>query len=137
MPTPVIVLNDNTTAITLHPDLYWSDENDWHPVEQTAERTITGALVVQVSSMVGGRPITLEPEDDDSAWMNRTTVEALRNWAAVPGKTMTLTIHGIARTVMFRHQDGQGVSAVPVVHFSDVLAGDYYRCTLRLMEVTP
>lgn len=133
----MIVLHDGTTGITLNPDLFWTDENDWHPVEQTTERTITGALVVQASSRINGRPITLEPEDENSGWMNRTTINALRNWAAVPGKVMTLTIHDTDRTVMFRHQDGEGVSARPVVHYSDVVAGDYYRCTLRFMEVTP
>ena len=132
-----IILSDGTSGVTLNPDLFWSDENEWHPVAQTAERTITGALIVKVKSRVGGRPITLEPEDETSGWMNRTSVEALRNWAAAPGKVMTLTIHGTDRTVMFRHHDGAGLSATPVVHFSDIAAGDYYRCTLRFMEVTP
>lgn len=132
-----ITLADNTLTVTLNADLYWTDENGWHPVQQSAERTITGALIVSVSSLVGGRPITLEPQDDSSGWMTRETVEQLRNWAAVPAKTMTLTIRGVPRTVMFRHQDGQAVDAEPVVHFSDVLPGDYYRCTLRLMEVNP
>lgn len=130
-----ITLADTGTTLTLNPDLYWTDENSWHPVQQEAVRTITGALVVSVSAMVGGRPITLEPQDENTAWMPFSLVEQLRNWAAVPGKTMTLTIRGVPRTVMFRHQDGPGVDAEPVVHFSDVAAGDYYRCTLRLMEV--
>ena len=33
-----ITLSDGTTTVTLHPDLYWEDENSWHPVEQTVER---------------------------------------------------------------------------------------------------
>ena len=76
-----ITLTNLTTSatLTLNPDLKWTDENNWNPVEQTAERTITGALVVQVGAMVAGRPITLEPEDDESAWMSRADVEQLRN----------------------------------------------------------
>jgi hypothetical protein len=46
-------------------------------------------------------------------------------------------MRGVARTVMFRHQDGEAVNASPVVHYSDVVSGDYYRATLRFMEVTP
>jgi hypothetical protein len=130
-----ITLSDGTTTVTLHPDLYWEDENSWHPVEQTVERTITGALIVNVAARIGGRPITLQPQDDKSAWHPRSTVEQLRNWAAVPAKELVLTLRSTPRTVIFRHHDGNAIDAEPVVHFSDVEAGDYYRCTIRLMEV--
>ncbi len=121
-------------TVTLNPDLKWTDENNWHPVEQNADRTITGALVVQIGVRVGGRPYTLEPEDDSSAWMNFSEVEQLRNWAAVPGLQMTLTLRGIERAVIFRHQDG-GFEAEPVVFYRDVAAPDFYRCVIRLMEM--
>lgn len=130
-----ITLADTSTTITLNPDLLWGDELSWHPVEQSVERTVTGALVVDVNSRVGGRPITLSPEDDRSGWMARSVVDALRNWAAVPGKTLTLTLRGTPRTVMFRHHDGAAIEARPVIHYSDVESEDQYLCTLRLMEV--
>lgn len=129
-------LKVSTTTVQLHPDLYWSDELNWHPVEQTVERTVTGALIVQVSTRVAGRPITLEPEDDNSAWMTRSVVDQLRTWAATPGQVMELTLHGSARDVIFRHQDeGKALEAEPVVFFSDSDSTDFYRCTLRLMEI--
>lgn len=129
-----ITLDDGVTTLTLHKDLYWSDENNWHPVEQSVDRTITGAMVVQSALRVKGRPITLEPEDDSSAWMTRAQVDALRNWAAVPGKEMTLTLHGVSRTVIFRHQDG-GFEARPVLHYDVPIPTDFYLCTVRLMEI--
>jgi len=130
----MITLSDGSTTITLDPDLYWSDETAWNPVLQQVTPTITGALDIQAGVLTGGRPITLEPEDDHSAWqITSTTVEQLRNWAAVPGKELTLTLRGIARTVLFRHQDG-GFEARPVVHFRDRLPSDFYHCTLRFME---
>ncbi|AXY83368.1 hypothetical protein [Acidovorax phage ACPWH] len=129
-----ITLADGSTTLTLNPDLMWSDENNWNPVEQSVERTVTGATVVMSSLRVGGRPITLEPEDDSSAWMVRNAVDALRNWAAVPGKEMTLTLRGVPRTVIFRHQDG-GFEARPVIHYNDVVPTDFYLCTIRLMEI--
>lgn len=129
-----ITLNDGTTTITLNPDLLWSDENTWHPVEQNVERTITGAMVVSVAARVGGRPITLEPETEESAWMSLATVNAVRNWAAVPGKVMTLTLRGLSYSVIFRHQDG-GLDAKPLVHYSDANNADYYLCVVRLMEI--
>lgn len=128
-------LFDGTTTIELSDDLYWSDEHTWHPVEQSAERTITGALIVSSALRVGGRPITLEPEDDNSAWLRLSVVTQLRNWAAVPGRTLVLTLRGVTHTVIFRHHDGAGVEATPVVHFSDVDAGDFYKVVLRLMEI--
>ena len=131
-----LTLEDTSTTVTLNPDLYWSDENNWHPVQQSVERTITGAQVVQVAGMTKGRPITLEPIDDESAWMTLAQVTALRNWAAVPGKTMTLTLRGVERDVIFRHQDG-GFEARPVIQYRDghELTTDFYRCTIRLMEI--
>ena len=129
-------LADVSTTLALNPDLYWSDENTWHPVQQTADRTITGTHVIQAALMVKGRPITLEPIDDESAWMTLTQVTALRNWAAVPGKTMTLTLRGVERDVIFRHQDG-GFEARPVLQYRDghELPADFYLCTIRLMEI--
>lgn len=131
----MITLSDGTTTLTLHPDLLWPDENNWHPVEQTVQRTITGAVIVSVGARIKGRSITLQPEDQSSAWMSRTTIEALRNWAAVPGKQMTLTLRGIAYSVIFRHHDGQAVDATPIIHYNDVEASDWYSITLRFMEV--
>ncbi|MGP1680855.1 MAG: hypothetical protein ACTS8S_00820 [Giesbergeria sp.] len=131
-----LTLSDVSTTLNLNPDLYWSDENNWHAVEQAVERTITGALVVQVAARIAGRPITLEPQDDSAAWMTLADVTALRNWAAVPGKTMTLTLRGQVREVIFRHQDG-GFEARPVIQYRDghELPVDFYLCTIRLMEI--
>ena len=130
-----ISLSVGLTTVQLNPDLFWEDENNWHPVEQTSERTITGALVVQVAERVAGRPITLRPEDDSSGATELTDLEQLRNWAAVPGQQMTLTIRGESRTVIFRHHDGAAIEARPWVHRSDVQSGDWYLATFRFMEM--
>lgn len=129
-----ITLSDGTVTIELHPDLKWTDENDWHPVEQSVDRSVTGALLIQAGAMVGGRPITLAPETESNAWMQRVDVEQLRNFAAVPLKQMTLTIRGVSRTVIFRHHDG-GLESEPVVQYSDVVNTDPNLVTLRFMEV--
>ena len=46
----------NTTTIDLHPDLYWSDGLDWAPVEQSVQRSVSGALIVMASERIAGRP---------------------------------------------------------------------------------
>lgn len=130
----MITLSDGTTTIQLDPDMRWTDENNWSPVAQAVSRTITGSLDIQVASMTAGRPITLEPEDDGSAWMPSRVVEQLRNFAAVPGLQMTLTLRNVGRTVIFRHQDG-GLEARPVTHYSDRDEDDPYLCVIRLMEI--
>ena len=130
----MITLSDGIVTLELHPDLRWSDEDNWHPVAQSVERTLTGALDIQVAALQAGRPVTLEPEDDGSAWMPSSSVAQLRNWAAVPGQQLILTLRNVSRTVLFRHQDG-GLETRPVVHYRDRVAEDWFLVTVRLMEI--
>lgn len=127
-------LSDGTTTVVLDDDLYWSDEGSWQPVAQAVNRTITGALDIQVTALVGGRPITLEPEDDSSGWMHRAAVAQLLEMAQVPGQQLTLTFRGSTYNVLFRHQDTP-LDYRPVVHYNTAEASDYMLCTIRLMEI--
>jgi len=130
-----ITLKNGAAALELDPDLLWSDEFAWSGVRQAVERGITGSLIVQSKAMTGGRPITLEPETDDSAWLTRENLLLLQAWSADPAADLLLTIRGVERAVLFRHEDDSGaITARPVVHFRDVLDSDQYVCTLRLME---
>lgn len=131
-----ITLSVGATSIELPADLYWSDETTWHPVAQTVQRSVTGALIVSHQARTGGRSITLEPPIAESAaWMPRSVVDQLKAWADAPGQQMTLTLRGVARTVLWRHQDGEVMSARPVLHYSDVQLEDAYTATLKFMEI--
>lgn len=130
-----ITLTDGTTTIVLRPDLYWSDENNWHPVEQTVQRTITGALILESSSRIKGRSITLQPEAENNAWMPWSTVQALKALSAVPGKVMTLTLRGVAYAVVFRHHESPALEATPLRHLEDVQDNDRYLVTMKFMEI--
>lgn len=130
-----ITLKYLTTTLTLPGDLFWSDENDWNSVEQTVQRSTTGALIISSAARIAGRPVTLKPDDDSGAWMPQGLLAQLRNFAEVAGAVMQLTVRGTSRDVVFRHHDGPAVEAVPVVHYSDVIDADWYRVTLRFMEV--
>ena len=132
-----ISLTYSGTVLPLDPDLYWEDENQYSPVSQTVDYGLTGALIIQVDgdSTRRGRPITLRPDDETSAWMIRADLDTLNEWAAIPGAVFTLTLRGIERAVMFRHQDRPAVDARPVLHFRDVQDTDYYLVTLKFMEV--
>lgn len=129
-----ITLTVGGTSVTLPDDLYWSDEFGWSPVQQSTDRSITGALIVSTAARTGGRPITLQPIDNDSAWMQRAVLEQLRAWAAVAGQQMTLLLRGVSRTVIWRHDEAPAIAAEPVVHYSDTDPDDRYTVTLKFLE---
>lgn len=129
-----ITISDGITTLELPDDLHWADEHAWSPVAQTVEHALDGALLVFTTARQAGRPITLAGAED-RAWITRAEVEQLRTWAALPGQQLTLTLHGTARTVVFRHQDGTVVDAEPVMFWVPMLDTHYYTLTLRLMEV--
>lgn len=126
-------ISDGTTTITIADGLAWTDEFMWAPVEQSDQRTITGALVVQTAVRIAGRPITLAPDDEGSGWMTRAALDQCKVWAAVPGQLLTVTYRSVARTVLWRHQDG-AIAASPVQFTNEVDATDFYRATLRFLE---
>lgn len=130
-----IELSDGATTVNLHPDTFWSDESSWHPVEQALQRTITGALVVSVAARVAGRPITLQSIDENSAWIQRPAVELLRNWAAVPGKVLNLSLNGQTFEVIFRHHEPPAFDATHVKFQREAESSDWFTVALRLMTI--
>lgn len=130
-----IILSDGVDTISLHADAYWDDEHSWHPVEQAVARGITGALIISVATRIGGRPITLRSIDENSAWVQRPTVDALRNWAAVAGKQLTLTLQSQTFTVVFRHHEPPALEASPVKFQREDDDADWFTVVVRLMEL--
>ncbi len=137
MSQPPITLSAGGTTLDLDPDLFWSDEFTWNAVEQAVDRSVTGALIVYTGTRAGGRPITLQPADDESAWMPRATLAQLQAWEANAALTLTLSLRGVDYTVVFRRHDSSPIEARPVQFVADPLPGgfgDWYLVTLRLME---
>lgn len=130
-----IELSYGAVTIALPSDIQWVDEFDWAPVGQGVERSVTGALIVQSRAMTAGRPVTLKPDGDNSAWTRRSVVEQLRNAAAIPGQVMALTIGSQTLSVIFRHHDGAAVEAKPVAAYDTYTSDDFYVVTLKLMTV--
>ncbi len=129
-------VSDGVTTVTLgEDDLQWPDEHSWVPVRQQVEPSVTGAVIVQAGAWQSGRSITLAPDADNVGWITRAALDALYAWASIPGKVMTLTYRGVQRTVIWRHQDG-AIEASPVLPYADPQPGDYYRVTLRFMQVS-
>lgn len=135
-----ITLQKGADTIVLPPDLLWSDEFAWSPVSQGTERSVTGALLIDVSTRQDGMPITLTGTERH-AWMQRPEVQALRAWIALPEQVFTLTINGQAFTVLFDHGTDEVSRAFVVaqlVDYSDPAPQDYYcSVTLRFITTTP
>src|SRR6478672_7330539 len=129
-----ITLANGTTTLELPEDLLWVNEFRWSPVSQATERSLTGALLIDVTPRVGGRLITLAG-GVDYAWILRSGLETLYMWAALPEQQFTLTHNGVARTVIFDHGTAEESNAIkqvaPVIDYSDPEAQDDY-CSLEL-----
>ena len=133
-----ITLEKDGTVIDLSPDLLWSDEFSWSRVSQGTERSIDGALLIDVwARSSAGRPITLTGTERH-AWMYRSEVKALRSWLALEGQVFTLTINGEPFTVLFDHGTDEVSRAFvvsPLVDYSD--PQDYHLyCNVTLRFIT-
>ena len=125
-------------VLLLPDDLLWSDEHSWSPATASVSYLITGALLVQSALRQAGRPMTLTGAQD-MAWVTRSCVETLYDWAAAPlgadSGRFELTRHD-ARvfTVAFRHAEVP-IEAEPVTGFTARSDSDFYRITLKLMQI--
>jgi hypothetical protein len=94
-------------AIALPDTLIWEDEFTWSPVASGAEYSLTGALIVQQSTKLAGRPVTLVGRSDGTAHtggISRTNLLALQTALDVAGASWTLTLHD-ARTFTVAARD--------------------------------
>lgn len=107
-----ITLTYAGTTVEIGDRLQWTDEFSWSPVEQSTEYSTTGALLVDVGVKQAGGPITLDGVET-KAWLARAECETLQAWARLPGIELTLTLRGVARTVMFDHAK-KGFEATPI-----------------------
>jgi len=125
-------------VLALPNDLLWTDEHAWTPAVTSVSYLLTGSLMVQSANRQAGRPITLVGAAD-MAWVTRAIVDTLYQWAAVPpsngaGKFDLTLADTRVFTVAFRHAD-TAIEAEPVMGFPARSDTDFYRLTLRLMQL--
>lgn len=121
-------------AVQLPAGLIWSDEHAAQAVAQSARRALDGSLVVTYAALQKGREITLESRED-SGWLTKSQVDALRLLADSPGGVYTLTLRAIAYQVMFRHHAPPAFEAAPLFPFHNPQPGDRYLAVIRLITV--
>ena len=124
-----------TITVTLPDDLLWSDEFDTSQVAQDRKRTITGALVIFEDTKIKGRSLKLE-SDDDSGWITRADLLALRSLCELEDTDCELIYRSITYKVRFDRSNGSGIKAVPVVDCSDPSNDAKYALSLSLITVS-
>lgn len=138
------------TTVTLPDDLVWVDEFQWSPIVQQADSAIDGSLILQESTLLAGRPITLVG-GQNYAWASRTTVLALKALADAATDTdylLTLNDGSTYRVRFRRSSPSQALTggssgsnnalpftATPVVPYADPADADNYVITINLFVV--
>ncbi len=122
-------------TITLPDDLLWINEFEWNPVEQTIERSLTGALLVQEGQLMHGRPIILSG-NGEAGWVSRLTVKNLFALSKAANKTMNLTLPDNRQfSVIFDRSNGTPVEAQQALPFAYPNDDDQYLLQLKLLTV--
>lgn len=129
-----------STFVLLPDDLLWTDEFQWSAVASRSERSLTGALILESALKQKGRPISLSPPDNEMAWVSRAVAKTLLAWANTPGLKLKLTLQYPDDTREFvvsfaPTTDGNVLTAEPVKGFPGFNDGDWYRVSLKLMEI--
>lgn len=133
-------LIDISTGDTLNlpSDLVWTDEFSWCPTAGEYAYSLTGALLYEVGDKQSGREITLVAPDDTMAWVSRATMLTLKSWLQPATRKMRLKLEYPTDTrefvVMFKH-GADPISASPVTTFASHDPGDWFKVSLKLLEV--
>lgn len=133
-------LTDTVTNEVVHlpNDLLWVDEYNWTPVGKTSKYSLAGALIIEQSVRLAGRPITLEPSDDSMAWVTRATVNKLRSMAATLNRKFRLKLEYPQDTreflVTFAPEDSP-IESRPVKPFPEHDSNAWHHIKLKFIEV--
>lgn len=132
--------------IQLPQDLEWIDEFSWSPIQQTVDTTLTGALVIQESTQLRGKPITLQGKDD-MGWIQRSVGEQLLLMRNTSGLVMNLqyvhydvdtSVYGTISfqyDVMFRHYEPPPIELENILRFDNFESSAWYKVkNLKFME---
>lgn len=124
--------------ILLPNDLLWVDEFRWTPVASSSWYSLAGSLIIEQGVKLAGRPITLEPPDNEMAWVSRSVHEALRAAAAIPARRFKLVLEYPTDSreflVAFAPVDDP-IDGNPAKGFPCHEAGDWFRVSLQFIEV--
>jgi hypothetical protein len=100
-------------GITLPPYLLWEDEFSWSPVEQETGYSVTGSLLLDISTKLAGRPVTLVGTEH-LGWILRAQLLELQTLADTPA-IRELNYHERIFSTRFRYDNGAPVTAEKII----------------------
>ncbi|MCK7579311.1 MAG: hypothetical protein MZV65_28645 [Chromatiales bacterium] len=114
-----ITLSTTGAPFVLPQGLRWTDEYAWTSVAQSIDYGLTGALLIQEGTRIGGRPLTLTG-GKNWAWITRAQLDTLRALLeSVSARTLTLHDGRRFSVIPSRESDGPlSVTPVPIVRDS-------------------
>lgn len=112
----------------------WLDENQFSPVGQAIERSLSGGLHVYSTGFSGGRPITLAYALP-LTWVYQATLDALIPLADTVGGQFPLIWNAVTRTVMFRHESPPALDFERVAAPGVAIDQGVYVGQIKLIEV--
>ena len=122
-------------TVTLPDDLLWINEFNWNPIEQQANRSLSGALLVQEQTLLYGRSIILSG-GQEVGWVKRSTVAEVLALNLVPNRVMVLTLPDNRQfSVIFDRQNGSPIQSQQVIPSAYSDDGYQYYLTLHLLTV--
>lgn len=124
-----IILN----GITLNPSLMWVDEFNYATVQQKLVFSLDSGYRIYGRQAPNNRPITLVASDE-SGWLTREMVLAIKAIESVPKAEYILTIRNQDFNIVFRHDDPPAFEVFPLIPRGGSLTGDYFRGTLKLFS---
>ncbi len=120
-------------ALTLPYEMLWEDEFAWTGIVESAQRTLGGVNIVELSETAGdsGKPITLF---SDNAWIERTDLLTLLSMAETLNKVMTLTLHdGRTFQVRFRELEKPVIEVENILKNAEPDSTDEYILRVKLV----
>jgi hypothetical protein len=122
-------------TVSLPDSLVWTNEFEHNQVEQTTDRTLSGALSIQTGTKLYGREIRLVG-GDHGGWISRATAIALRALESEAAKVMVLSglLDAPDMNVVF-DRSAPAFESQMIMRYDDPDAATWYSCALRLITV--
>lgn len=112
------------------PEFIWQNRFGYSPVSAQKSYATDGALFIEQSQVLAGRPIVLTSDSEPTAVFNQLESHAAANAA----NEFTLSINGTNYNVMYDFSQ-QAVSGSPDINFADAEPDYINNIVLRFIEV--
>jgi hypothetical protein len=120
-------------GVELPRGMLWVDEFAWSAVQKGVDRSITGAQIIDVSTKLEGRPITLQGTESQG-WISRATLLAVQTLANNPEGEYDLVLAD-GRSFRVQFAPDTPLEAQPISRPELPADTHPYVATLRLITV--